>query len=157
VGLWEDMCYKNGPMIGPGAFDTFMLPYYRELVGFLRNELEIPVVGVDTDGNMTLLIEKFVDAGVNLIWPFEVQAGMDVVEVRRQWPDQFAIWGGMDKRALFTGREAIKAEVTRVVPTMLEQGGYIPSIDHAVPPEVSLENWEHFLGIVRDTGERCCR
>jgi uroporphyrinogen decarboxylase len=156
ISLWEDMCYKNGPMIGPDAFDTFMLPYYKELVGFLRSELEIPVVGVDTDGDMTLLIEKFVDAGVNLMWPFEVNAGMDVLEVRRQWPDQFAIWGGMDKRALFTDNKTIEAEVKRVVPPMLEARGYIPSIDHAVPPEVSFDNWNYFLKIVREMGEGCC-
>jgi uroporphyrinogen decarboxylase len=156
VSFWEDMCYKNGPMIGPGMFGTFMLPYYKELVGFLRNELEVPAVGVDTDGNMTLLIEPFVRSGVNLIWPFEVQAGMDVVKVREQWPDQFAIWGGMDKRALFTDKETIEAEVMRVVPPMLKARGYIPSIDHAVPPEVSLDNWKYFLELVRDTGERFC-
>ena len=157
INLWEDMCYKNGPMIGPQAFDTFMIPYYRELVGSLRNELGVPVVCVDTDGNLTLLIEKFVEAGVNLLWPFEVNAGMDVLEVRRQWPGQFAIWGGIDKRALFTDRDKIKAEVMRVVPPMLEKRGYVPCIDHAVPPEVSLENWKYFVDLVRDTGERCCR
>ena len=156
ISLWEDMCYKNGPIIGPQAFDIFMLPYYRELVGSLRNELGIPVVSVDTDGDLTVLIEKFVEAGVNLLWPFEVNAGMDVLEVRRQWPGQFAIWGGIDKRALFTDRETIKAEVMRVVPPMLEKRGYIPCIDHMVPPEVSLENWKYFLELVRDTGERCC-
>ena len=153
VMLWEDMCYRNGPMIGPDAFEAFMLPYYRQLIGFLKGELGVPVIGVDTDGNLTKLIPLFVQAGVNLIWPFEVQAGMDVLEVRRDWPRQFVIWGGMDKRALFGDREIIKAEVMRVVPPMLEQGGYIPAIDHAVPPEVSLDNWLYFLELVRDVGE----
>jgi len=154
ITLWEDMCYKNGPMIGPRAFEEFMAPYYRELVGFFTNELEIPVVGVDTDGEMSLLIPKFVDAGVNMLWPFEVQAGMDVLKVREQWPGEFAIWGGIDKRALAKGRDDIKAEVMRVVPSMLERGGYIPAIDHAVPPDVPLDNWRYYLDIVRAVGER---
>jgi len=41
-----------------------------------------------------------------------------------------------------------------VVPPMLEKGGYIPAIDHLVPPEVSLDNWNYFLELVRGIGER---
>lgn len=156
VVLWEDMCYRNGPMIGPEAFDAFMLPYYRELIAALRRELGVPVVAVDTDGRMTRLIPSLVAAGVNLIFPFEVQAGMDVLAVRKEWPDQFAIWGGMDKRALYGERGAIDAEVARVVPAMVAAGGYIPAIDHAVPPEVSLDNWLYFLRRVREAGESAC-
>lgn len=153
VNLWEDMCYKNGPMIGPKLFSEFMSPYYRELIGFLKEELGVPVIGLDTDGNMTELIPFFVEAGVNMLWPFEVQAGMDVLEVRRAWPRQFAIGGGMDKRALANGRDAIDAEVKRVLPPMLEKGGYVPGIDHSVPPDVPLADYLYFLELTRRFGE----
>lgn len=154
VNLWEDMCYKNGPIISPALFDTFMSPYYRELIGYLKDTLGIPIIGVDTDGDMHLLIPKFVAAGVNLIWPMEVLSGMDVVAVRQQWPHEFAIWGGIDKRALALDRKAIENEVMRVVPPMLACGGYIPSIDHNVPPEVPYENWLYYLNLVREIGEK---
>ncbi len=154
VSLWEDMCGKCGPLIGPRTFEEFMSPYYRELVGFVRNGLGVPITGVDTDGDMTLLIPKFTAAGVNLLWPFEVQAGMDVLKVRQDWPDQFAIMGGIDKRALAKGRRAIEAEVRRVVPKMLEKGGYVPSIDHNVPPDVPYEDWIYYRDLVREEGQR---
>jgi len=152
VCLWEDMCYINGPMIGPDTFEAFMLPYYMELISFLRSELGVPAIGVDTDGKMNKLIPFFVQAGVNFCFPFEVQAGMDVLQVRRDWPHQLAIWGGLDKRALYSDRDTIRDEVLRVLPPMLAAGGYIPAIDHAVPPEVSLDNWLYFLELVRETG-----
>jgi uroporphyrinogen-III decarboxylase len=153
ASLWEDMCYLNGPMISPRVFREFMSPYYRELIDFLKRDLCIPIIGLDTDGKCTELIPLFVEAGVNLLWPFEVQAGMDVLEVRREWPREFAIWGGIDKRALALGREAIDAEVERVVPPMLAKRGYIPSIDHSVPPEVPFADWQYFLEKVRRLGE----
>ncbi len=153
ASLWEDMCYLNGPMIGPRAFEEFMSPYYRELIGFLKDELDIPIIGLDTDGKCTELIPLFVEAGVNMLWPFEVQAGMNVLEVRRQWPGEFAIWGGMDKRALARGRDAIDAEIERVVPAMLASRGYIPAIDHSVPPDVPFADWQYFLDRVRMVGE----
>ncbi len=157
IELWEDMCGRNGPLISPAMFEEFMSPYYRELVNFARHELNIPVVGVDTDGDMSVLIPKFVDAGVNLLLPFEVQAGMDVLEVRQQWPDQFCIMGGMDKRALAKDRIAIEEEVMRVVPQMVAQGGYIPGIDHSVPPDVSYENWIYYRDLVRDVAAKHCK
>ncbi len=153
VNLWEDMCGKNGPMIGPKMFETFMSPYYLELVTFLREDLKIPVISVDTDGDPTLLIPKFIDAGINLLYPFEVQAGMDVVKIRKEWPNHFAILGGIDKRALAFGKEEIDTEIQRVVPKMLEYRGYFPAIDHAVPPDVSLENWNYFRERVRAVSE----
>jgi len=149
VYIWEDMCGKSGPIIGPRTFDEFMTPYYRELTGFLKNELGVTVIGVDTDGDCTPLIEKFVHGGVNLLLPFEVQAGMDVLEVRKKWPRQFVIWGGMDKRELAKDKKAIENEVMRVVPPMLTAGGYIPGIDHLVPPDVSYENWLFYRDLVR--------
>jgi len=48
----------------------------------------VPAVGVDTDGKMNKLIPPFAKAGVKNIWPFEVQTGMDVREVRTPWPRQ---------------------------------------------------------------------
>jgi len=154
ASLWEDMCYLNGPMIGPRVFEEFMSPYYEELIGFLKRDLGIPVTGLDTDGKCTELIPLFVKAGVNMLWPFEVQSGMDVLRVRADWPDQFAIWGGIDKRALACGREAIDEVVDRVVPPMLAAGGYIPAIDHCVPPDVPFADWWYFLDRVRGLGER---
>ncbi len=154
VYLWEDMCGKSGPIIGPHTFEAFMTPYYQELIGFLRKELGIQVFSVDTDGDCTVLIEKFVEAGVNMLLPFEVQAGMDVLEVRKKWPDQFAIWGGIDKRELAKDKKAIEKEVMRVVPPMLGMGGYIPGIDHLVPPDVSYENWIFYRDLVRDVVDK---
>jgi len=154
VNLWEDMCGKNGPIISPALFDEFMLPYYKELMAFFRNDLEIPIVGVDTDGDMTLLIPRFVEAKVNFLFPFEVAAGMDILKVREEWPDQFAIWGGIDKRALAKDKKAIEAEVMRVVPTILKQGGYIPCTDHLIPPDVPFDNWIYYRDLVREVGER---
>lgn len=149
IDLHEDMCGKNGPLIGPDMFETFMSPYYKELVGFLRNDLQIPAVSVDCDGDLSLLIPKFHQAGINVLWPLEVQAGMDVLKLREEWPDM-VLMGGIDKRELAKDKQAIENEVLRIVPPMLEKGGYIPMTDHDVPPEVSHENFLYYLDFIRN-------
>jgi len=36
------------------------------------------------------------------------------------------------------------------VPFLIKQGGYIPYIDHAVPPDVSLENYIYYLNLLKE-------
>ena len=83
VSIWEDMCFRNGPLISPRMFEEFCVPHYRRITGFLRDH-GVDVIWVDTDGDFRLLIPKFIEAGVTGSWPLEAQAGMDVVEVRKQ-------------------------------------------------------------------------
>jgi len=77
-----------------------------------------------------------------------VQAGMDVVAVARDHP-RLSIMGGIDKRALARSQEAIRREVDRVVPELLERGLFIPTLDHTVPPDVSLARFEYYLECLR--------
>jgi len=148
VLFWEDMAYKNGPMISPQAFRQFMSPYYKQVIEYVKDDTDIEVYCVDSDGDVTLLIPLFIEAGINMMLPFEVNAGMDVRTVREQHPD-LIILGGIDKRALFSDEKSIRQEVMKIVPPMLEKGGYFPCLDHNVPPEVSLKNFETYLEIIR--------
>jgi len=141
VSLWEDMAYKTGSLISPRLFRQFMLPAYKKLTSFLK-ENDIEVVLLDTDGNCFELIPLFLEAGITGLFPMEVAAGMDVREVRRNFPN-LQIMGGVDKRALATGKEAIDLEIKRVSP-VVRSGGYIPFVDHFVPPDVSFSNYRYF-------------
>ncbi len=89
------------------------------------------------------LIPVWMDAGLNFLYPFEVQAGMDVLEVRRRYGRDLRIWGGVDKRALAQGPRAIDAELERLRP-LIDEGGYIPHTDHSIPPDVSYANFRYY-------------
>ena len=137
--LWEDMAYKNGPLISPVVFEEFMLPAYKKITGFFRDR-GIRVILVDSDGNIWKLLPLFIKGGVTGVYPFEVMAGMNVVEVRRAYP-KLQILGGIDKTALAKEPGAIKTALDDVQ-WMLSERGYIPYIDHFIPPDVS---WERFV------------
>lgn len=150
--FWEDMAYKNGPLISPVFFREFMSPYYDELIKHLKG-LGISIFMVDSDGNNDVLLDGFIETGVNAMMPWEVAAGEDIIKVRERYGKNLVIMGGIDKRELFKDKRAIKKEVLSKVPVMLEQGGYIPCIDHSAPPEISLENFKYYLSLVR--GIKC--
>jgi hypothetical protein len=141
-GFWEDMAYKTGPLIGPELLRRFALPRYRRVVEFLHSR-GVEFFALDSDGRITSLIPVWLDAGINILYPFEVQAGMDVVEVRRQFGRELRMWYGIDKQAVAAGPEAIDAELARVEPLMRE-GGYVPGLDHSMPPNVSYANYCYY-------------
>ncbi len=141
VHIWEDMCYRNGPLISPEHWTEFMGSQYRRIKDFTRR-YNIPILSVDTDGNPDLIAQPMIDAGVNLLWPMEVAAGCDVNVWRKKYPT-LALMGGIDKRVLAQGPEAIDREMERIRPAM-ESGMYIPDLDHLVPDDVSWPNYCHF-------------
>jgi uroporphyrinogen decarboxylase len=142
VFLWEDMCYKKGPMISPAMFREFILPGYKKLTRFLRDH-GVKIVNVDSDGNIWKLIPLWIEGGVTVLYPFEVEAGMDVVEVRKAFP-RLGIIGGLEKYTLTQGKDAIDRELEAKIPFMLQHGGYIPCVDHFVQPNASFENFSYY-------------
>jgi uroporphyrinogen decarboxylase len=140
---WEDMAYKAGPLVGPEMYRTFAFKHYRRVNDWL-NARGIQYIGLDSDGDITGLIPIWLDSGINMLWPFECQSGMDVVQVRRQYGHGLILMGGIDKRALAPGGKTMRAEVDRVMP-LIEDGGYIPELDHSVPPDVSWPNFIEFV------------
>jgi len=137
--FWEDMAYNHGSLISPQLFRQSALPHYRRVCEWLRGR-GIKHIWLDSDGNIDELIPIWLEAGINGLWPFEVQAGMDVVEIRNLYGHDLAMAGGIDKRAVAQGGEAMRREVDRVMP-LVEDGGYIPGLDHSAPPDISWSNF----------------
>jgi uroporphyrinogen decarboxylase len=145
--FWEDMAYKAGPLVGPDLFRKFAFRHYRRVCDWLHSR-GIEHIGLDSDGNITSLIPLWLDAGIDHLWPFEVQSGMDVVKVRQQYGRRLGIIGGLDKRVLAAGGQAMRREVDRLMP-LVGQGGFIPELDHSVPPDVSWKNFCDYIGYLR--------
>ena len=145
VMMSEDMAFKEHSMISPAMVRRFLLPSYQRWLAAIKAS-GCPIVEMDSDGYVGELIPLWIGAGINCCSPVEVAAGNDIVEYRGRFGSQMAYRGGIDKRALAKGGEAMRAEVMRVVPPLLEQGGFIPGCDHGVPPDIS---WPNFVAYSR--------
>ena len=147
IAFGEDICYNAGPLISPAMIRRFLLPYYQQLIDNTRARQLDPdrhlYVYVDTDGYAPAVIDLYREVGMDYMSPFEVASGCDVVQIGKQYPD-LIIGGGIDKRVLAAGQEAIDAHLEYVLPAMRARGGYIPTCDHGVPEEVSYENYLYY-------------
>jgi uroporphyrinogen-III decarboxylase len=145
--IGEDICYNHGPLISPDMIREFIFPYYQQLLDNIRSRQLDPnrhlFFQVDTDGNAPPVIPLYQELGMDIMSPFEVASGCDVVEIGRQYPE-LIMFGGVDKRVLAQGRDAIDRLVDRVFPVMKERGGFIPTSDHGVPEEVPYQDYLYY-------------
>lgn len=145
--LAEDICFNSGPLISPDMMREFLFPYYRELIDNIRrrqlDRARHLYIQIDTDGNAVPVIPAYQEIGMDVMSPFEVAAGCDVVAIGKEHAG-LAIFGGIDKRILAGNKQSIDREVERILPVMRERGGYIPTCDHGVPEEVPYENYLHY-------------
>jgi uroporphyrinogen decarboxylase len=103
---------------------------------------------VDCDGDVSTLIPLFLEGGVNCMYPFEARANMDAVAIREQYGQRMSIICGIDKTALIKGREEIAKEVESKVLPLAKTRGYIPSVDHGVPSDVSFQNYAYYIELL---------
>jgi uroporphyrinogen decarboxylase len=153
--IGEDICYNHGPLIAPDMIREFLFPYYRQLLTNIRQR-QIDrdrhlYFHVDTDGHAGPIIDLYGLLGMDVMSPFEVAAGCDVVALGRRHPE-LVMLGGIDKRVLARGPEAIDRFLERTIPAMRERGGYVPTCDHGVPAEVSYGDYLHYRQRVVDLG-----
>jgi hypothetical protein len=57
--------------------------------------------------------------------------------------------GHFDKMTMSRGEPAMRAEFERLMP-LLKTGGFIPSVDHQTPPDVSLEQYRCYLRLLEE-------
>jgi len=143
VHISEDMAYKCFSMISPDMARKFLLPTWKRWGAIIRGA-GIPLYACDSDGFIGELIPLWIEAGINVCDPIEVAAGNDIVQFRKQFGKNMAYRGGVDKRAMAKGGHIIEQEIERLRP-VIEDGGYIPSCDHGVPPDVSWPDYVHYV------------
>ncbi len=143
AAFWEDMAFNHGPIISPALFRKWLTPRYKRMTDFLRSHgCEFAVV--DCDGNINSIVECWLDGGVNTMFPLEIRGGTDPRLMREKFGKRVLLAGGVDKTQLAAGRDAIDREIERIRP-LVEQGGYIPHVDHRCPPDVTYENYLYYL------------
>jgi uroporphyrinogen-III decarboxylase len=147
------MAYKNGPLISPAMYEKYCMPLYRKAMDKVH-AAGIPVAMVDSDGDVRELIPMWLDAGITIMHPMEVASSMDVIKARKQYGKKICFFGGIDKRPLAGSREDIRKEVLPKLEACLGEGGFIPACDHAVPPDVSFDNYRYFRDLIKQASEK---
>lgn len=142
---WEDICFKNGPIITLDFFTNVVVPRYKR-IGKKLHQAGIDIWYTDCDGDVRPLLPGFLEAGINCLFPYEVNSCIHPVELLSEYGKELRIMGGVDKLELLKGKAAIKKYLESIVP-IVERGGYIPFCDHRCPPDVNPDDYLYYLDL----------
>lgn len=141
--FWEDICFKNGPLVIPSMFDEYVGPHYKKITGLL-NQYGIDIVSVDCDGLIDSLIPTWVENGVNTMFPIEVGTwNASIAPWREKYGHRLRGVGGMNKTVFSKDYKAVDDEIERLRP-LIALGGYIPCPDHRIAPDAKFENVQYY-------------
>lgn len=142
---WEDICFKNGPIVSVDFFRDVITPRYKR-IGKKLAQAGIDIWYTDCDGDVRPILPFFLEAGINCLFPYEVNCCCHPLELLNEYGKDLRIMGGVNKMELAKGPEAIKAYLQSLV-LAVERGGYIPFCDHRCPPNVKVEDYLYYLDL----------
>lgn len=146
---WEDICFKNGPLLSPELFNELCEKHYKK-----RNDLchkyGIDIISLDCDGVVGDLLPTWFENGVNTMFPIEVGVWGDQFEAARNkfGPALLGV-GGMDKTVLRKDKAAVDAELERIK-RLVDMGGFIPCPDHRLMPGTKFELVQYYAEEIKN-------
>lgn len=145
----EDMAGKSGPLFGPLQIREFFAPYYKKVWDAARAH-GAKLFSMDSDGDMSPILDDLVECGLNCIHPLEPVGGNDMVELRKKYGRKIAFKGGIDKHALAKGKEAVKKELEYRLAPHLMGGGTVFGLDHRIPNGVHIDTYRYYVDLGRE-------
>jgi uroporphyrinogen decarboxylase len=148
--FWEDICFKNGPLISPAVFEEKVGPQYKRITDLVgRHGLDI--VSLDCDGWIDALIPAWFANGVNTMFPIEVGTwNASIAPWREKFGRGLRGVGGMNKTVFARDRAAVDAEIERLKP-LVALGGFIPCPDHRIAPDAKWDLVRYYCDRMRKT------
>ncbi len=145
---WEDICFKNGPIVSVPFFRDIVMPRYKRIHKRLQQH-GIDLWYTDCDGDVRPILPYLLEGGINCLFPFEVNGCAHPGELLDRYDGQLRIMGGVDKIQLGAGRPAIKAYL-QSLEKYVARGGYIPFCDHRCPPNVDPQDYLYYLDLKQE-------
>ncbi|HOS94351.1 MAG TPA: uroporphyrinogen decarboxylase family protein [Armatimonadota bacterium] len=151
VFFYDDMGYKHRPFFSPRAYREVLMPYHKRLCDFAHGR-GLKVI-LHSCGNVNQHVPALIEAGFDCLQPLEVKAGMDLVQLKKDYGDVLALMGGIDVRAMADPDPAvIEREIATKIPIAKKGGGYIYHSDHSVPDNVSFAQFCRTIELVLKYG-----
>ncbi|NIV33474.1 MAG: hypothetical protein GWN58_29705 [Anaerolineae bacterium] len=149
--IWGDVAYRKDLFFHPDYWRKWYKPGLKTMIEICHQH-GLPVI-YHGCGNVSRIFEDFIEIGLDAYNPLEAKAGMDVIDLRREYGHKMAFCGNMNVIDWAHGsKEELKAIVLRKL-NAAKGGGMIFQSDHSVPSNVSADRYEYVVNLVREYGQ----
>ncbi|HAS81393.1 MAG TPA: hypothetical protein DCS43_01630 [Verrucomicrobia bacterium] len=148
--MWfDDMAYRNGMLFSKDMWREIVMPYQKRTIDWAH--AHGIKVQLHCCGRITALIPELIDLGLDALNPLEVKAGMNPMQIKKEYGRDLVLRGGFDIQNWLDPRRA-EEDIRRVLPAMMKSGGYIFASDHSVADSVSLADYTRIVSLVKEIG-----
>ncbi len=99
INICDDLGNRDGLLISPQLFETFFLPHYRTLCSAVHEKGGW--VHFHSHGNIEEMMPLFLNAGFDMINPFDLQEVPQVLDLMKKYGDRIIFAGGIDSSFLY--------------------------------------------------------
>jgi hypothetical protein len=147
-----DWASSTGPMFSPRHFRRFVFPRLKQITDLCHRYGKIYLK--HTDGNVNMLLDDMIAAGVDGFQAIEPRAGMDIAAIKQKYGDRLVLVGNVDcSTVLVDGPvEAVRAQTEQVIRAAAPGGGFLLSSSNSVHPGVKPEYYLAMLDTARRVG-----
>lgn len=152
VATTDDIAYPGGLLIRPAIYHDLLAPAFRQVIQGFKSEGFLCIK--HSDGNISMLIDLWIDAGIDCLDPIDPQGGLELRAAKRSFGDKVCLKGNVDcAGVLCTGTEQeIEAAVLDCLDAAAAGGGYILSSSNTIHRGVKPENYLAMLAALRKHG-----
>jgi len=149
--IWGDVAYRNALLFSPVYWRRYFKPWVKAMTDYAHKK-GLPVI-YHGCGNVKEIFGDYIEIGIDAYNPLEAKAGLDVIELRRQYGHKMAFCGNSDIQIWETGdMSRIRQEVLRKL-NAAKGGGMIFQSDHSVASNISGHTYDAIVKMVREYGQ----
>jgi len=141
VFIADDLATQDSLLFSPALYREMIKPYQAEYFK-VKNKNNLKLL-YHSCGNISALLNDFVEIGVDAINPVQVSAkGMDPERLKEEFGEKICFWGGVDTQTILNSpdKNVVKNAVENLVKILAPGGGFILTSVHNVQNDVPVEN-----------------
>lgn len=138
----EDIGAQGQMQISLDLYREMVLPYIRRLWQTFRKHSDAYLM-IHSCGFIEPVIDDWVEAGIDIINPVQIGAGMDPSQLKQRFGDKVTFWGGgcdTQHTLPWSTPDEIRKEVKSRIEVFAPGGGYVFLPEQAIQAEVRPEN-----------------
>jgi uroporphyrinogen decarboxylase len=143
VMVAEDLGSQDGPLVSPDTYRRMIKPVQRRIWQFIKSRTGAKLF-LHSCGSVRRFIPDLIELGVDILNPVQVAAaGMDPVELKREFGRDLTFWGGgcdTQKVLTFGTPDDVEREVRLRIAALAPGGGFVFNQIHNIQPGVPAEN-----------------
>jgi len=127
----DDMGYKSGPQTSPRVLDEFFGPSLRRVTE-TAHKRGLKII-MHSCGNVSELLDLFVDWGFDGVHSLEPTAGVDLAEVKKRVGDRMCVFGNLDiSHVMSQGtHQEVQEAVQSALRAAARNGGFIMAMTNS--------------------------